>query len=214
MKIAALVALAGVATLASAQLNPIVTISHNDADDIVNVGDVVTWTVSISWTSNGALGGGDDYMFGANLKFDAAGGIGGTAGARTQGAGVLPGTTFNGGGATGLSIDNVTFADAFGGQFGRADANGAAFVLVSWTTTIESGNVGDTLSYSADKRSLGTTAALTVASGGAFAPPFVTNNFQTNADFEVVSDRVQIVPTPGALALLGLGGLAAGRRRR
>ena len=40
---------------------------------------------------------------------------------------------------------------------------------------------------------------------------YVYNNFAANASF---SGTTALIPTPGSLALLGLGGLVAGRRRR
>lgn len=208
----ALLALAALAPLATAQLNPVVTLTADDADGNVNIGDVVTWTVAISWTSNGTVGGGDDYLFGANLRFIGIGGILFDLSTATAGTSIGPGTVFNGGGVAGNILDNITFADASKSQFGGSSDN--PFIFASFTTTITGGNVNDTLSFDVDKRSLGTTAALTIASGGAFAPPFVTNNFQDADDFTVVSDTITLIPTPGALALLGLSGLGAARRRR
>jgi hypothetical protein len=204
MKAVALLAVAGLAAVANAQSATVVidALGLNNGDS-VNVGDSVTWQVSIQFT-------GAQYLLGANLKFtsslDAS-----IAGPATAGSSVGPGQVFNGGAAdgTGDVLDNLTYANAFAAQFGGAGAN--PFILATFTATA---NALGGWSISADKRSLGTTAAIQLASGGAFAPPFTQFNFQTAANFSQTSDTINVVPTPGALALLGLGGLAAGRRRR
>lgn len=205
MKIAALLAVAAAAGLASAQTATVIidAVGLNNGDSI-NVGDQVTWRVSVQFT-------GAQYLLGANLKFASSLDAQIAGPMSSAGGSVGPGQVFNGGGVDGSGdlLDNVTYSNAFAAQFGGTSPN--PFILGTFTATA---NALGQWSFAADKRSLGTSAALTTATGGAFVPPFSQNFFQTAANFSQNAETINVVPTPSALALLGLGGLAAARRKR
>jgi len=115
-----------------------------------------------------------------------------------------------------------------GGTYGLGGASGAAFILTaSGNLTANASFVGGDLEYTVGSFLQGILDAenLTIDVGSADASwtltaitpdAFVTNEgffstFDSNGSF---TGTIETIPAPGAVALLGLGGLAATRRRR
>ena len=192
MKNIAILAIAGLATAATAQS---VTLTF-DADGDGVGGNVVTADGNASWTVWASFSGYADssaYFGGFVGSFDGSG-SGNTSNAMSMmdGNGTTP--VENGNSIEGINI----FHSALLGT----DDQSNPIAIFSFDT---SGTVlGDALSYGA------TGTASMFADDNIFALPeeFV------NGDINIISDTVSVVPAPGAMALLGLGGLAAARRRR
>ena len=177
-------AVAGLAAAASAQSAKL-TFSADASE--VNVGDTINWTVSASFTGlsgTGYFGG----FVGSFLANDASLGNAGNFSNLMAGEG----TPAAGAGADVNDINVFNSA-----LLGTDDASIGDFFTFSVETTAEG-----VLEYSAAG------VATLFNSDFIFDPAIELTQFAVN------SDRVAIVPAPGAAALLGLGGLVATRRRR
>lgn len=165
--------------------------------DVISVGETAVATVTASW--DGPAG---SYLSLVNVDLLASSAdvtVGGLAGVAWNNA------------ATGMSGTGLALgADVFGLEAGQHSALGAVdashpIVITSFTVT-----------------ATGTTDALTFSAllGGAGADAFrvgrpLPGELHESFGTEVFkSGSLRIVPTPGGLAVLGLGGLAAARRRR
>ncbi|USN98155.1 MAG: hypothetical protein H6810_08160 [Phycisphaeraceae bacterium] len=185
MKSISLLAIAGLAASAAAQG---VTLSFSANTTTANIGDTVSWTVSASFTGYTDA---TAYYGGHVGSWDAS-----DAGLGTSGnfANLLG---FQGVAATsnGASVGTINiFNSALLGSDDPANP------IAIFTFDVVAGAAGD-LSYG--------------ASG--ISTVFPDDGIFTLGDeytASTTSDTVHIVPAPGAFALLGLGGLAAARRRR
>jgi len=192
MKNIAILAVAGLATAATAQG---VTL-HFDVDGDPTTGlQAVRGDGNASWSVYASFTGYPDdsaYFGGFVGTFDASGS--GTASnpvGLMNGEGTPPSTS--GGDITDINMFNSAL-------LGTNDpANPIEVFSFDTSGTVE----GDPLSYGA------TGTASMFADDGIFALP---DEF-VDGDINIISDTV-VVPAPGAMALLGLGGLAAARRRR
>ena len=189
MKNVAILAIAGLAAAASAQG---VTL-HFDLDgdattgtDVISASGEGSWSVYASFTGYGSAA----YFGGFVGSFDASG----------DGAAANPVSLMAGNGTTptasGADIVDINMFNS--ALLGTNDPSNplAVFTFDTSGTAVE-------LSYGA------TGTASLFADSCIFTLPeeFV------DGDINIISDRL-VVPAPGAMALLGLGGLAAARRRR
>ena len=193
MKSIALMAVAGLATVASAQ-----SLSVNlsfDATSIA-VGDSVTATVSA--TLEGFAAG--SYLSSLNIDLIASGALGEASNVSAV-AWNNPALGFNGQGtASGADVLGVQAS-----QFSLIPPITAGDVaVISFTFTASAEGV---LSYSSS------TAAGAPFSYSVTGPSFADQPVSFD-DSAFSSGSLNIVPAPSAMALLGLGGLVAGRRRR
>lgn len=194
MKSIALMAVAGLATVASAQ-----SASFNLSFDksSIAIGETATATFSASFTGqpSGA------YVSSVNVDLLGSGAF--------ADASNVSGVDWNN---AGLGFDGqgtASGADVLGveaAQFSLIPPVTAGSPIVIMTFTVTGTNEGD-LSYSAAVAA-GAPTAFSVTGGG-FADPSV--NYGTDA---FSSGSLTVTPAPSAMALLGLGGLVAGRRRR
>lgn len=185
MKSFAILAVAGIAASATAQG---VTLHFSADATSVNVGDTISWTVSASFTGYAdatAYYGGHTGSFDAN---DAGLGTSGNFANLMSFEGV-PATS------AGASVGTINIFNS-----ALLGTNDAANPIDIFTFDVVAGAQG-VLSY-------GATGISTVFADDGI---FTLGDEYTAA---VNSGSVNIVPAPGAFALLGLGGLAAARRRR
>jgi hypothetical protein len=181
----ALLAVAGLAAGAAAQG---VTLNFSASASEINVGDTVTFTVSASFTGfqdPSAYYGGFVGSFDAN---DSGLGLAGNFMNMMNGEGTPQAA--DGASVTGLNIFNAALLGT--------DNQDNPIDIFSFDVT--AGAVG-TLEYTANG------VHSVFPDDGIFT---LAEEFAGST----VSDRVSIVPAPGAAALLGLGGLVAARRRR
>jgi hypothetical protein len=197
-KALALVAVAGIAGVASAQ-SATMTVTANGSNAVnVNPGDSVTINAELSWTGavqfagvKGAIRVDGNAGAGSNFTSDFPAGLQ-----------VLYGA-FNGGSREGLDFA-VTPALFTGGQIIPPSGNSAGVTIGNYTldtTGMAAGtyNVG----WAGDTAAPNVRLYLTTTS-----PGFV------EAQSTFVGATITVVPAPASLALVGLGGLVAGRRRR
>ncbi len=185
MKSIAFVTVAGLAAAASAQG---VTLTFSANATSVNVGDTVSWTVSASFTG---IGDATAYFGGFVGSFNASDNGLGTSG---NFANLMSGTG-TAASANGASVGTINIFNA-----ALLGTNDPANPIDIFTFDVVTGAQG-ALSY-------GAAGVSTVfPNSGIFT---LGQEFQAAS----VTDTVNIVPAPGAFALLGLGGLAAARRRR
>ena len=177
-------AVAGLAAAASAQS---VQLNFSADASEINVGDTVNWTVSAAFTGLSATGYFGGFV-GSFLASDAGLGDAGNFSNLMAGEGV-PAT------AAGADVNDINVFNS--ALLGTDDQSIGDFYTFSVTATAEG-----ILEYSA------------VGVATLFNSDFIFDPAIEFSQFEVVSDRVSIVPAPGAAALLGLGGLVAARRRR
>jgi len=190
MKNIAILAIAGLATAATAQG---VTFTF-DADgngaggeNIISGDGSASWTVYASFTGYADAGA---YFGGFVGSFNGTGtGSASNATSLMSGNGTAPTTN-------GANIETINMFNS--ALLGSNDNSNPLAVF-----TFDTSGTADSLTYDADG------VASMFADDGIFALP---EEFQAG-DYTVISDTV-VVPAPGAMALLGLGGLAAARRRR
>ena len=188
MKSIAILSIAGLAAAATAQS---VTL-HFDLDgDPLTASDVSgnsgSWTVLASFTGTSASG----YFGGFTGSWNNVGDGSGTASnlvSLMAGNATTPS-------ANGASIEGINI---FHSALLGTDNSNNPLAIFTFDTTLDSGSI----EYSA------TGVASLFGDDGIFTLP---SEF-TDAQINIISDR--LVPAPGAAALLGLGGLAAARRRR
>ncbi len=179
-----LTAVAGLASVASAQS---LQMNFSASASEINVGDTVTWTVSVDFTGLAATGYFGGFV-GSFLASDAALGTAGNFASAMAGQGTAPA-------AAGADVNSINVFNS--ALLGTDDQSLGAFFTFDVVAEAEGA-----LSYGAAG------VATLFASDFIFASPIEFTSFQVN------SDSVSIVPAPGAAALLGLGGLVATRRRR
>lgn len=180
------IAIAAVAGLAAAASAQSVKLTFTATASEINVGDTVSWSVSATFTGFSTTA----YFGGFNGDFLASDNSLGTAG----------------------NFNNLMAFQGF-----PATANGADVNV----------NIFNSALLGSDDQSLGTFFTFDVtaeAEGGlSYTESGITSMFADDdiftqptefLDVPTNSDIVNIVPAPGAVALLGLGGLVAGRRRR
>ncbi len=186
MKIAAILGVAGIAAAASAQS---VTINIEASNYTPAAGEDVTVTVSAEFSGAAAFAG---YWF----DLVATGGDGTASNHQfLNGVGALsPAPTANGAGYD--SVQTANFPPALGGNASNPLA------LFSYTLTYNGGVIE--LTTATNPNSAAPAAQVYVNSGDFAATPVATD----------VNGATIGVPTPASAALLGLGGLAAARRRR
>ena len=184
MKTVVIVSIAGLAAAVSAQS---VNLHFSASATSINVGDSVSWTVSATSTGLSATG----YFGGFVGAFNANDGtLGTSSNFATTMAGVGTAPTGNGASVETINVFNSAL-------LGSDDQSIGDF----FTFDVSGDNLG-ALSY----------GAAGVAS--LFNSDFIFDPAIELTAFSVSSDTVNIVPAPGAAALLGLGGLVAIRRRR
>lgn len=194
MKSIALLAVAGLATVASAQSGLNVALTFDKTS--IAIGETATATVTASWT--GVAG---SYMSSINANFNASGefvAASNVAAVAWNNAAL----GFNGQGtASGASVLGVQAS-----QFSLIPpfTNTNPILVTTFTVT---GTAEGLLSYSSSTVA-GAPAPYSVTGPG-FSDPVV---FFGNDSFS--SADLRVTPAPSAMALLGLGGLVAGRRRR
>ncbi len=229
-KVFALVALAGIASVATAAPKLSFQVSTDGGSNWgssanVAAGSVVQVRMIVDWTGSTA------YGFSGTLAKIVYGNVDGSDGLQANGAantlrqapwsfgsaGTLRVTTSGSTTTVGLAGSGTTQGFISFGQNAPASA-GASYstanpaVIGAFSITVGAGrSLGSTLS-------IGGLVAQTQAGSptGAFA--FHASSSSSNTSFRedgsVESALITVVPTPGALALVGLGGLVAGRRRR
>lgn len=194
MKSIALMAVAGLASVATAQTLD-VTLSFDATSIAVGESTTATLTASFSGHPAGA------YLSSVNVNLIASGAFADASNvAAIAWNNVALG--FDGQGtASGADVLGVS-----GAQFSLIPpvTAGSPIVITTFTVT---GTAAGELSYSITTAD-GAPAPFTVT-GGFFSDPAI--QFQADA---FSSSSLTVTPAPSAMALLGLGGLVAGRRRR
>lgn len=207
MKIAAFVALAGIAAIASAQS---LSVSSDMASYDANAGDTVTVEIYGSWSDFASA----QYASGFELSATTASGFATAASATLASwATTAPATQTNG----------SDFTQLAGGQFAAPaigiPPNGATtsspVLLATLSIDVSAAWDGSAITYT-----IGRTIGLDPTNNG-FSVADAATGFVISGDGAVSGQVVPvsygtftIVPTPASAALLGLGGLAAARRRR
>lgn len=185
MKTAAILAVAGVAAAAAAQ-----SITINVADATLNVGDTTTVTMTAGY-------GGSDFAI----------------------AGV--GTSLIGGGDNWSDMSLIAPMDGPGTSAGLASGNGVDGIIAGQLNFPPAGIYADDTNPIAFW-----SATYTASAEGVFDLTSETTRFDVYVardsslsesrlgDLREGAATITVVPAPASLALLGLGGLAAARRRR
>ena len=187
MKSFAILAVAGLATAATAQG---VTLHFSADSTSVNVGDTISWTVSASFTG---FADASAYFGGFTGTYDASdNGLGTSGNFANLMAGTGTPATPNGASVATVNIFNAAL-------LGTND-NANPIDIMTFDVVTSSGGV---LSYGA------TGVSTMFPDDGIFS---LGQEFSASVDSASVN--IVPVPAPGAFALLGLGGLAAARRRR
>lgn len=193
MKSVAMIAVAGLAAAASAQ-TPTMSMNFSASATEINVGETVTWTVSVSFTGLSATG----YF-------------GGLSGPQALGFGRF------------IASDNSlgtasNFVNYMAGEGVPATADGATVrdinVFNSALLGTNDSSIGVFYQFDVTASAMGQLSYDAAGVATLFASNFIFNPPIEFTSWPVTSDVVNIVPAPGAFALLGLGGLAAARRRR
>lgn len=191
MKSIAIITVAGLAAAATAQG---VTLNFSANATTVNVGDTISWTVSASFTGfsdpTAYYGGfaGPNFPFGQFFASDNGLGLAGNFNTLMSGEAVPPQ-------ANGASVFDINIFNS-----ALLGTNDPANPIDIFTFDVVTSSVG-VLSYTSDG------VHTVFPDSGIFT-------LGVEVPGSDISDSVNIVPAPGALALLGLGGLAAARRRR
>ncbi len=186
-------ALAGSCFAASAQTINIVA-------DLTSValGDVVTWTVSVTGLTAAQFV--QAYDFNLIASFDP----GFASGFNTELSNLI--------GATPGTPSGASVFGASGGQSSLVDPINATLgdvVLGTFTTTMDDFSVGGHLSYGVEDGGVLGAPIIRVRVGSDLGPIALEGD-----DFDVISDSVLVPPAPGAGVALGFGLALAHRRRR
>tara|TARA_R110002073_G_scaffold147687_3_gene300795 strand:+ start:122123 stop:122758 length:636 start_codon:yes stop_codon:yes gene_type:complete len=201
----ALAAVAGIATAAAAQSGSLsIVASQATVDSTLTT----SFTLSVYGDADFAT-----HITGAAFNLNASGGDMVTdmvaSGAAWGGLG-FEDQGHTGGGNTGMIMGQITFLPFIAPDPASALGNGPVF-LGSFAVTIAADSSG-TIDWSL-AGGIGTFALEVIdvnANPGGNPPGLITQ--LASPDFGSVS--VNVVPAPSAMAVLGLGGLVAGRRRR
>jgi len=180
----AIAAVAGLAAAASAQS---VKLTFSATASEINVGDTVSWTVSATFTG---FADPSAYFGGFNGDFLASDNTLGTAG---------------------------NFVNNMGFQGFPATANGADVNLNVFNSALlgtDDQSLGIFFEFDVTAEAVGALSYTESGITSMFADDDIFTQPTEFLDVPTNSDIVSIVPAPGAVALLGLGGLVAGRRRR
>jgi len=200
MKTAALILIAGLASVASAQ-SATVNLTHDDADGLIMIGDSVTWTMTVSFSGFA----GDPVAGGGNMSIGGNNAVGtSSAMTYTPTNGGNNGGTSNGAGIGFVNWTNSLFLEAFnpGSTADRANP----FVVGTFSFT---GTGLGSVDYAVN---IGQAASAFL---GIDVSAFSTTNLTSaNVGRNIQSLTVTDIPSPASAALLGLGGLVATRRRR
>ena len=229
-KVFALVALAGIASVATAAPKLSFQVSTDGgsswgstasalAGSSVQVRMVVDWSGSTAYGFSGTLAklsytnvdGGDVlHTSGAanNLRVAPwAFGAGGNLRTSQSGSTLTVGLA-----GAGTNIGFLSFAQNAPASAGAAYSTANPAVIGSWTITVGAGRSLNSI------LGIGGSVAATQAGSptGAFAFHAAAGSTNTSfrEDGSVEGALITVVPTPGTLALVGLGGLVVGRRRR
>lgn len=216
--ILALTAVAGLAAVANAQNNGNGALSFAIGNNNLAPGQSTTVTVSatfnavgstLPWTTNGGTGqmgtvnGFNSAVFGVT----GAGTGSGTWSNLTLGPGLVAPPFGNPGVIAGMNVGNINAGVGFGAPIANQP-------VVLWTGTFTAGNLGvvnlATAFVAVGSPPNGPYQGLEIALGGIVPGLNVTHYINTTN----ASGAITIVPAPASLALLGLGGLVAARRRR
>ncbi|MCA9304445.1 MAG: hypothetical protein KC996_10010 [Phycisphaerales bacterium] len=187
----AIAAIAGLATAAVADL----TVNIEFGATSIAVGETTSVTMTADFTGVGA-----PYMSVANFSVVGDNGLATASGVSLGGwnmaaLGAATGSA-DGAGVSGIKLQQQAL-------FGAVDTTATGLLIASWTVTADAEGV---LTYS-----------------GVDGAPFsfgindANNSFGSPVQYGVDvinSGSLTITPAPSAMALLGLGGLVAGRRRR
>ena len=189
MKTIAIASLAGLAAVASAGSTASVSFAADRS--VANLGETITWTVSIGMSgfdSGSAYVGG---FVGDFLANDAGLAVAAFPQSFMAGNATAPEAGVDG------NVRNINIFNS--ALLGSDDQTNPLVVFQFEALALDLGE----LSYAAD-------GVVSI-----FGSDFI---FETPVEFDGLasssSDRVSIVPTPAAAALLGFGGLATARRRR
>ena len=191
------IAIAAIAGLASAATAQSLSVNIDFGATSINVGETTTVTMTADFTGTGTA-----YMSVANFSLVGDNGLATASGVALGGwnmaaLGAATGSA-DGAGISGIKIQQQAL-------FGAVDTTASGLLIASWTVTADAAGV---LSYS-----------------GVDGAPFsfgindADNSFGSPVSYDVSvigGERLTItaVPAPSAMALLGLGGMVAGRRRR
>lgn len=188
----AIAAIAGLATAAVADL----TVNIDFGATSIEVGETTTATMTASFTGTGT-----PYMSVANFSVVGDDNLA-TASGVTLGGWHMAALGAATGSAAGAGISTIKLQQQ--ALFGAVDTTSTGLLIASWTVTADAEGV---LTYS-----------------GVDGAPFsfgvndADNSFGSPTQYgvDVISSGSLniVVPSPSAMALLGLGGVVAGRRRR
>ncbi len=197
MKSIAVLAVAGLASVAAAQnISTDLVVSLTFDRDVINIGETATATIIASW--NGVDG---SYFSSFNVNLNASG----EYVSLSNLAPIAWNNTALGFDGTG-TISGASILNLQAAQFSLIPPFVATNPILVTTFTV-TGTAEGVLSYSTTNAD-GAPFPMSVT-GPVFSDPVVQFG---NDSF--VSGSLTVVPAPSAMALLGLGGLAVGRRRR
>ncbi|MFG0304728.1 MAG: hypothetical protein ACF8Q5_00795 [Phycisphaerales bacterium JB040] len=187
---------------ALAQVEATVSLTHDDADGIIGIGDTVTWTLAVGYTGdathvatiNMAILGDNSLGTSSNFAYSTFG----------DGQGFNGGT--NGGTSNGAGIQFVNFNNVDLPVFDPAPIR-LDNPLTAGSFEFTASNIG-TLEYELT-RGLASSAFVVVS-----LSPFAEALFIDPEDVTLVIDPLTIVPSPTTMSAMGLAGLIATRRRR
>lgn len=189
MKLVAIASIAGLAAAATA--GSTATVNFSADRSVANLGETITWTVSIGFAGYGS---GSAYVGGFVGNFDASD--------NALAVSAFPQNFMGGEGVAAVAgVDaSVRSVNIFNSALLGTDDQSNPLVVFQFEALAL--DLGD-LSYAADG------VVSVFASDFIFETPDEYNGLDVST-----SDVVSIVPAPAAAALLGFGGLATARRRR